>query len=164
MRRWFDSTRTRITYPGALRSTRGGRRHRTVETMSEPRFTDEELAFLREVFDLARAGSTAELATVLDRGVPANLTNSGGDTLLILAAYHDHPETVRMLLEHGAAPDRVNDRGQTALGAAVFRRSRESVTLLLGHGADARAGERSALQIAEFFGLREMAELLRGRR
>ena len=129
--------------------------------MSEPQLSEDELAFLHQVFDLARGGSTAELADVIERGVPANLTNSGGDTLLILAAYHDHPETVRMLLEHGAAPDRVNDRGQTALAAAVFRRSHEAVTVLLGHGADPRAGERSAVQIAEFFGLSEMAELLR---
>jgi ankyrin repeat protein len=65
-----------------------------------------------------------------------------------------------MLLEHGADPDRVNDRGQTALGAAVFRRSRESVTLLLDHGADPHAGGRSAVEIAAFFELAEMAELL----
>jgi ankyrin repeat protein len=65
-----------------------------------------------------------------------------------------------MLLERGADPNRVNDRGQTALGAAVFRRSRESVELLLGHGADPHAGTRSAVQIAAFFGLDEMAALL----
>jgi ankyrin repeat protein len=125
--------------------------------------TDEELAFLRGVLDLAREGRTDELADVIDRGVPANLAGGAGDTLLILAAYHDHPGTVRMLLEHGADPDRVNDRGQTALGAAVFRRSRESVTLLLDHGADPHAGGRSAVEIAAFFELAEMAELLAAR-
>jgi ankyrin repeat protein len=122
--------------------------------------TDEELAFLRGVLDLARHGRTGELADVIDRGVPANLAGGAGDTLLILAAYHEHPDTVRMLLERGADPDRVNDRGQTALGAAVFRRSRESVTLLLDHGADPHAGGRSAVEIAAFFELAEMAELL----
>jgi ankyrin repeat protein len=122
--------------------------------------TDDELAFLRGVLDLARRGRTAELADVIDRGVPANLAGGAGDTLLILAAYHEHPDTVRMLLERGADPDRVNDRGQTALGAAVFRRSRESVTLLLDHGADPHAGGRSAVEIAAFFELAEMAELL----
>ena len=125
--------------------------------------TEDELAFLRGVLDLARQGRTAELAEVIDRGVPANLSGGAGDTLLILAAYHDHPDTVRMLLERGADADRVNDRGQTALGAAVFRRSRESVTLLLDHGADPRAGGRSAVEIAAFFELTEMAELLAAR-
>jgi ankyrin repeat protein len=126
--------------------------------------SDEELAFLRGVLDHAREGRTAELATVIERGVPVNLTGGSGDSLLILAAYHDHPATVRMLLEHGADPDRVNDRGQTALGAAVFRRSTESVTLLLDHGADPDAGGRSAKEIAAFFELAEMSALLVNRR
>ncbi len=108
--------------------------------------TEEELDFLRGVLDLAREGRTQELAAVIERGVPVNLTGGSGDSLLILAAYHDHPETVRMLLEHGADPDRVNDRGQTALGAAVFRQSRVSVELLLDHGADPHAGPRSAME------------------
>jgi uncharacterized protein len=120
----------------------------------------EELAFLRSVLDFAREGQRIELAEVIERGVPVNLTGGSGDSLLILAAYHDHPETVRMLLEHGADPDRVNDRGQTALGAAVFRRSTESVTLLLDHGADPDAGGRSAKEIAAFFELHEMSALL----
>jgi ankyrin repeat protein len=125
--------------------------------------TDEELAYLHGVLDLARRGQTEELAAVLERGVPANLTGASGDSLLILAAYHDHPETVRMLLEHGADPDRVNDRGQTALGAAVFRRSTASTTTLLENGADPHAGARSAVDIAAFFGLDEMAGLLASR-
>jgi ankyrin repeat protein len=123
--------------------------------------TEEELAFLRGVLDLAREGRTGELADVIGRGVPVNLTGASGDSLLILAAYHDHPGTVRMLLERGADPGRVNDRGQTALGAAVFRRSAESVTALLDHGADPDGGTRSAAEIAAFFELDEMAELLR---
>ena len=126
--------------------------------------SDDELAFLQGVLDLARQGRSAELADAVERGVPVNLSGASGDTLLILAAYHDHPAAVRMLLAHGADPDRVNDRGQTALGAAVFRRSAESVALLLEHGADPHAGARSAVQIADFFDLPEMAALLRGER
>jgi ankyrin repeat protein len=122
--------------------------------------TDEELAFLQGVLDHAREGRTGELADVIERGVPVNLTGATGDSLLILAAYHDHPATVRMLLERGADPNRVNDRGQTALGAAVFRRSAASVTALLEHGADPHAGTRSAVEIAAFFELEEMAALL----
>jgi uncharacterized protein len=126
--------------------------------------SDDELAFLQSVLDLALQGRGAELADAVARGVPVNLSGGSGDTLLILAAYHDHPAAVRMLLAHGADPDRVNDRGQTALGAAVFRRSAESVALLLEHGADPHAGARSAVQIAEFFDLPEIAALLRGER
>lgn len=128
--------------------------------MPEP-FTDEELAFLGEVFDMAREGRTAELLDVVGRGVPVNLTNASGDSLLILAAYHDHPDTVRALLSAGADPQRVNDRGQTALGAAVFRQSVTGVEALLAAGADPDAGARSAVDIATFFDLPEMLALVR---
>ncbi len=117
--------------------------------------TDDELALLHDVLDMARQGRTGELVRAIEAGVPVNLTGPSGDSLLILAAYHSHPDTVSALLDHGADPDRVNDRGQTALGAAVFRRNRESVDALLARGADPHAGERSAAQIAQFFGLTE---------
>ncbi|PRY16809.1 ankyrin repeat domain-containing protein [Kineococcus rhizosphaerae] len=122
--------------------------------------TEDELRFLQETFDLARDGESAALAERLDAGVPANLTNSVGDTLLILAAYHVHPETVRVLLERGADHSRVNDKGQTALGAAVFRQARDVVEALLGAGADPGLGRQSGLAVAQVFDLPEMAELL----
>ncbi|MEV4347271.1 ankyrin repeat domain-containing protein [Actinoplanes sp. NPDC049596] len=112
------------------------------------------------MFDLARAGGTEELAANVAAGLPVNLTNSKGDTLLILAAYHNHPATVSALLEHGADPDRFNDRGQTALAAAVFRQNAETVKVLLAAGADPAAGSPSATATAEFFQLPAMAELL----
>jgi ankyrin repeat protein len=112
------------------------------------------------VFELARGGRTAELAAYLDAGVPANLTNDKGDTLLILAAYHSHPDTVALLLERGADHSRVNDRGQTALGAAVFRQSSDAVGALLAAGADPDLGGQSARATATFFELSAMAELL----
>jgi uncharacterized protein len=127
--------------------------------VTEP-LTDEELAFLQAMFDLARAGDPALLDNV-DAGLPVNLTNSAGDTLLILAVYHTHPELVRGLLARGADHGRVNDRGQTALAAAVFRRHEDIVTALLDAGADPDEGPRSAVAIAEFFDLPGMQALLR---
>src|SRR5688572_15912812 len=112
------------------------------------------------VFDLARGGHTHELAEYVDAGVPVNLTNDKGDTLLILAAYHGHPETVGALLARGADHSRANDRGQTALAAAVFRQSAETVSMLLAAGADPDAGGPSARATAMFFELPEMTELL----
>jgi ankyrin repeat protein len=114
----------------------------------------------RKVFDLARDGVTDELAEYVDAGVPVNLTNDKGDTLLILAAYHGHPETVAALLARGADHGRANDRGQTALAAAVFRQSTDTVTRLLEAGADPDAGGPSARATATFFELPAMVELL----
>jgi len=132
-------------------------------TGPEP-LTDEELAYLASLFDLARDGSTEPLVKAVRAGVPVNLTNAGGDTLLALAAYHVHPETVRALLDLGADTERVNDRGQTALGAAVFRQSVESVQALLAAGADPYGGGRSAVDVATFFELPQMLALLAGDR
>ncbi|WP_373868434.1 ankyrin repeat domain-containing protein [Micromonospora yangpuensis] len=112
------------------------------------------------MFDLARSGATAELSGHVDAGLPVNLTNAKGDTLLILAAYHAHPETVTALLGHGADHTRVNDRGQTALAAAVFRQNAEAVRALLAAGADPDHGTPSAADTARFFDLPDMLELL----
>jgi ankyrin repeat protein len=118
------------------------------------------LDFAHRMFDLAREGGTADLAAFVDEGVPVNLTNDKGDSLLILAAYHGHAETVRALLERGADTGLVNARGQTALGSAVFRQSAETVTALLAAGADPGAGGPSAIEVAHFFALVDMVALL----
>lgn len=120
----------------------------------------EELARLQQAFDWARMGDVDRLGEHLDSGRPVNLTNDRGDTLLMLAAYHDQPAAVDLLVRRGADVDRVNDNGQTALGAAVFRRSPAVVTRLLTAGAGGDVGPRSARDVARFFGLAEMRLLL----
>jgi ankyrin repeat protein len=129
--------------------------------VSEP-IDPEVIELAGRVFDLARGGFTEELIAYLDAGVPANLTNDKGDTLLVLAAYHGHPDTVAALLDRGADHQRVNDRGQTALAAAVFRRSADAVQRLVAAGADPDAGGQSARLTAQFFDLPEMTALLGG--
>lgn len=115
------------------------------------------------MFDLARAGEAGPLAGYLDAGVPVEITDPKGDTLLILAAYHGHEAVVADLLARGADPDRTNDRGQTAIAAALFARSAPSVTALLDAGADPHHGTPSAWATVEYFDLPDMRELLRSR-
>jgi ankyrin repeat protein len=123
---------------------------------------EETLAYAHRMFDLARSGSTRALAEQVDAGLPVNLTNDKGDTLLILAAYHSHRDTVAALVDRGADVTRTNDRGQTALAAAVFRRNEEIVRRLLAAGADPENGSPSAIETAAFFDLPDMLALLRG--
>ena len=122
------------------------------------------LDFAHQMFELAREGQTEQITAYVDQGLPVNLTNDKGDTLLILAAYYNHPETVAALLERGADTGRLNDRGQSALAAAVFRSSERTVLALLAAGADAAAGKPSALEMAQYFELPEMSALLTGER
>lgn len=124
---------------------------------------DPELEeFATRLFDLARSGRTGALCAYVDAGVPVNLRNQKGDTLLMLAAYHGHADTVRALGERGADPDLANDRGQTPLAGAVFKREPGVVRALLEMGADRYAGTPSAVETARTFGDEEIVALLEG--
>jgi ankyrin repeat protein len=112
-----------------------------------------------KIFDLARRGETEALVAYVDAGVPADLTNDRGDSLVMLAAYHGHAEAVRSLLERGASADHVNDRGQTPLAGAVFKGEQSVIQVLLDGGADPVAGMPSAVDTARMFGRAELLEL-----
>lgn len=102
----------------------------------------EVIELATKVFDLARQGETEALAAYIDAGVPANLTNDRGDTLVMLAAYHGHAPAVEALLTRGAEPDRANDRGQTPLAGAVFKSEDAVIRVLLVSGPTRRQGRR----------------------
>lgn len=121
-----------------------------------PELTDEQVEFLNSMFDLARDGKTQNLLDLIDQGIPVNLTNSKGDSLLILAAYNDHSELVSGLLQRDADPDRMNDRGQTALSCAVFRQNEDITVQLLQAGADAHLGPQNPFAVIDMFGLESM--------
>lgn len=112
------------------------------------------------LFDMARAGDVATLAQYVDAGVPVNLTNGSGDTLVMLAAYHGHADTVRALVDRGADVNRPNDRGQTPLAGAVFKGEDGVVATLVAAGADAAAGQPSALDAARMFGREDYLRIL----
>ncbi|MFF4026096.1 MULTISPECIES: ankyrin repeat domain-containing protein [Nocardia] len=112
-----------------------------------------------KLFELARTGEAATLAAYIDAGVPVNLCNDKGDTLLMLAAYHGQQTAVTALLERGADPDRANDRGQTPAAGAVFKGEDDILKALLAAGADPDAGTPSARESATVFGRTELLEL-----
>ena len=110
------------------------------------------------IFDYARGGETERLAAYVDQGVPVDLNDPDGNTLLMLAAYHDHVDTVAALVERGADVNRLNDRGQSPLAGAVFQASAGVVRVLVDAGADPEAGAPTAAATAEMFDRREMLE------
>ncbi|NUK04084.1 ankyrin repeat domain-containing protein [Streptomyces lunaelactis] len=119
----------------------------------------EVIELATKVFDLARQGETEALAAYIDAGVPANLTNDRGDTLVMLAAYHGHAPAVKALIARGAEPDRANDRGQTPLAGAVFKGEDAVIRALLAGGANPEAGTPSAVDTARMFGKTDLLEL-----
>ncbi|MDT0120900.1 ankyrin repeat domain-containing protein [Kocuria sp. PD6] len=131
--------------------------HRNAQS---PQFTETELAYVSSLFDAARNGDTQLLSSALDAGVPVNLTNSKGDTLLNLAAYLEREETVAMLLAHGADTERVSDMGFTALVCAVFRGNEPIARALLEAGAGQATGHQHAQDVARVFGQEHLLPLL----
>ncbi|MCX5224940.1 ankyrin repeat domain-containing protein [Streptomyces sp. NPDC006553] len=123
----------------------------------------EVIELASKVFDLARAGDADALAAYVDAGVPANLTNDKGDSLVMLAAYHGHAAAVSALLARGADADRANDRGQTPLAGAVFKGEDAVIRALLAGGANPEAGTPSAVDTARMFGKAELLELFGSR-
>lgn len=81
----------------------------------------EAIALAGRLYDAARAGDKAIFQQALPAGLPANMTNDKGDSLIMLASYYGHAELVQLLLQHGADPNRLNDKGQSPLAGAVFK-------------------------------------------
>ncbi|HEY8609249.1 MAG TPA: ankyrin repeat domain-containing protein [Noviherbaspirillum sp.] len=128
-----------------------------------PPLDDETLAYAQLIFQLVRGGDAARLGPLLARGLPPNLCNQNGDSLLMLASYHGHAEAARLLLLHGADTGLRNDRGQTPLAAAAFKGDTPVVSLLLAHGADVEGVSpdgRTVLMLAAMFDRVEVLELL----
>lgn len=121
--------------------------------MSDARLTPEQTERIMEIaMDLAREGDTEQLAEFVDHGLPVDVADPNANTLLMLAAYHGHAETVRALLDRGANPDLRNARDQSPIAGAMFKGADDVVTLLREAGADLDAGTPSARDTAAMFG------------
>lgn len=118
----------------------------------------EAIELATRLFNMARQGDMT-LITYVENGIPPNLTNHDGNTLLMLSAYAGHAELVRELLKKGADVDRPNDRGQTPLAGAVFKLHDDVVKALLEGGADPNKGTPSAIDTARMFKRDEVLKL-----
>ena len=123
----------------------------------EPTATEEQLiAIAQGALELAREGDDVRLAANVDAGVPVDLTDVDGNTLLMLAASHGHAAAVRELAGRGAAVNRLNDRGQTPLAGAVTNGASDVVVVLVEYGADPDLGTPSARDTAAKLGRPEL--------
>jgi ankyrin repeat protein len=130
-----------------------------VAVVDDPRLTEEQTARVTEIaMDLARDGDTGQLAAFIDHGLPVDVIDPAGNSLLMLAAYHGRAATVRMLLERGADPDTRNARDQSPIAGALFKGEDEVVAVLREAGADLDAGTPSARDAAAMFGREDLLE------
>ncbi|CAF9914842.1 MAG: hypothetical protein ALECFALPRED_009799 [Alectoria fallacina] len=113
--------------------------------------SSEVIAFATRMYDAARQGDMPIFEQALPAGLPPNMTNDKGDSLLMLSTYHGHAPLSQLLLSHGADPNRLNDRSQSPLAGAVFKNENEIVDILLRAGADVDLGRPSAWEAVELF-------------
>ncbi|KAL8887070.1 MAG: hypothetical protein Q9215_005303 [Flavoplaca cf. flavocitrina] len=109
--------------PTSQRSSAPNPNSTSTSTSSEPKPTlpPEALDLATRFFNAARTGDVAILQQAIAAGLPVNLTNDKGDTLLMLSSYHTHAPLVQYLLSQNADPNTLNDRGQSPLAGAVFK-------------------------------------------
>jgi ankyrin repeat protein len=87
----------------------------------------------------AQAGDTADVQSLLAKGVDINSRGAYGNTPLMSAALTGHTDTVRVLLERGADVNAKGNTGRTALMEAAGESYTDVVRLLLEKGADVNA-------------------------
>lgn len=117
------------------------------------------------LMDRARVGEADRLAAYADHGMPVDMTDAQGNTLLMLGAYHGHADVVEVLAVRGADVDAINDRGQTPLAGAAFKGYADVIKALMAAGADPDLGSPSARATAVFFERPDLADLMaQGRR
>ncbi|KAF8553117.1 ankyrin [Imleria badia] len=129
-------------------------------TSSVSSLPSDTLDFAHRMFDAARSGNEPLLLQAIDAGLPINLTNAEGNTLLMLAAYAGHTSLARALLARSADPNRLNDRGQSIVAGAVFKAHDEIVRDLVTAGADPRLGTPTAIETAHMFGRKDLLAVL----
>lgn len=121
---------------------------------------DDAVELAHQMLDMARTGDAVPLLALVDQGAPVDLRGADGNSLLMLAGYHDHPTLVEALASRGADVDLLNDRGQSPLAGAAFKGYTEVARVLLKAGANPDLGDPSGRATAQFFNRAEISELI----
>ena len=121
----------------------------------------EELQVI--ALDFARTGKTQDLKAMLQAGMPVNLCDHKGNSLIMLASYNGNLETTVMLVDFGAEVDKKNDRGQTPLAGVCFKGYLDIVKVLVKAGANIYENNgmgTTPIMFASMFGNYEIVKYL----
>ena len=113
--------------------------------------------------DFARTGKTQDLKAMLQAGMPVNLCDHKGNSLIMLASYNGNLETTIMLVDFGAEVDKKNDRGQTPLAGVCFKGYFDIAKILVEAGANIHENNglgTTPLMFATIFGNTQIVEYL----
>lgn len=125
---------------------------------------DEEKRYIelqQMALDFAREGDSDTLQSMIKSGLPIELKDSRGNTLLMLSAYNGNYETAKMLLQMGADVNSVNDHGHSIIAGVAFKGYLDICKLLVENGAiiDNRFS-KSPVVFASMFGRSKIVKYL----
>ena len=89
----------------------------------------------RELISAVKIGNTESVVELLDGGVPVNIKDDEGLSLLHWAAQGGHVTTMKLLIRWGCNVDSVDDRGVTPLHLVAAMGQTKSVRELIRKGA-----------------------------
>jgi len=112
---------------------------------------NKDIDLATHLFNLARTGATSHLQTYISAGIPVDMSDTSGDTLLTVAAFHGHAMTVSMPLSKGADPNVVNDSGHTIITGAIYMGHTVVAKVLRKGGADIHKGRPTAIDCCLMF-------------
>jgi hypothetical protein len=85
-----------------------------------------------------------------------NTTNKKGHSALMIAAYHGHEDVTQFLLNAGSDPNIRDHQGTSVLMAVASKGHLIILKMLIDSGA----GKKGALQFAQMYGRKEVANFL----
>jgi uncharacterized protein len=135
-----------------------------MEISQEEQKRYEELQLF--ALDYARRGMTQDLKAMLDVGMPVNLCDHKGNSLIMLSSYNGNVETTQMLVNMNAQVDKKNDRGQTPLAGVCFKGYLDIVKILVHGGANIYENNgmgTTPIMYASMFGNYEIVKYLNKR-
>lgn len=121
----------------------------------------EELQLI--ALDYARHGKTEDLRLMLNAGMPVNLSDHKGNSLIMLASYNGNADTTQLLVDYEAHVDQKNDRGQTPLAGVCFKGYLDIAKILVKGGANIYENNgmgTTPIMFASMFGNTEIVEFL----
>ncbi|KAF7357403.1 Ankyrin [Mycena sanguinolenta] len=136
------------------------------------------IEFAHRMFDAARTGNSELLLAAVDAGLPVNILDTKGKTLVfsttlvwsetarswssasLTPTAAGHLDLTKKLLERGGDPNLLNGLGQSIIAGAVFKGHDDVVRALAEKGADSRLGKPTAIQIAHMFKRTQLMDLL----
>lgn len=134
-----------------LQPSKSNEPHQSNGTQQSDSLGSDTINFAHRIFDGARSGDLNLLREAIEAGLPVDLTNSSGNTLLMLSSYAGHVELVKYLISKGSNPNLLNDRGQSPLSGAIFKDFRSVAIVLLEAGGDPKLGQPNAIDCAYMF-------------